>query len=150
MKRIGWFAIVVVVLLACVSAGFAQDPVSTAEAAATAASAEAGPDIAGLVWKFLNTPIGLSVVGSILLFILGKIFTAKPTWKKYVDKYGPLIMAAVKKAEKAIPDDVENKAVKRLDEALKYVLAVVGSAKERSMKLAITHVHAEAESNDNL
>ncbi|MCK5017060.1 MAG: hypothetical protein KAS32_08305, partial [Candidatus Peribacteraceae bacterium] len=41
------------------------------------------------IWEVMNSPIGLTVVGLILTFLLGKVFTKKPEWKKLVIEHGP-------------------------------------------------------------
>ena len=115
------------------------------------------PMVAGnwlaMIWAFLNSPTGLLIVGTILAFILGKIFTAKPAWKTLALKYGPSLMSAVKQAEKAIPDGTPNKSLARLDAALKFVIALepkLAFVNAADVKAAITAVHTQAESNDNL
>lgn len=119
----------------------------------TAPEVPKGPSIGQSIWLFLNSSVGISIVGSILVFILGKIFTAKPKWKKYVLKYGPSLMKAVKQAEKAIPDNTENKALGRLDKALEYLLDLepkLAQAASGELKKAISAVHTSAEANGNL
>ena len=76
------------------------------------------------IWEYLNTPLAITVIGSIVAFLLSKLWTAKPVWQKYEGT----IIAAIKAAEKAVPDDSENKSVKRLDQALQYVLKVYEKA----------------------
>jgi len=107
-----------------------------------------------LAWKFLNSSLGITLVVSVVTFVMGKIFTAKPAWKKLVIEHGPSVLAAIKFAEKKIPDDSENKALARLDEALKYFMSIEPkiSAKLNAeiIKKAITAVHATAEANGNI
>lgn len=112
-----------------------------------------GPGIGAAVWAFLNTPLGISVVGAILAFVLGKVFTAKPKWKKLMLKHGPALMQAVKTAEKNIPDDVENAGLARLDAALQYLIDIepkLKAAKDSDVKAALSAVHSAAESHGNL
>lgn len=80
------------------------------------------------LWTFLNSPVGITVIGSIVAYALSKLYTAKPAWQKYEGA----IISAIKYAEKAIPDDAENKSLKRLDEALDYVLEVFEKVNERN------------------
>jgi len=111
------------------------------------------PSILDTILGFLNSSVGVTAIGGIIVWILGKVFTAKPEWKVYYDKYQPLLISAVKQAEKAIPDDTDNKALKRMDFALKYVLTIEGSlanANQTALKDAITAVHAEAEAKENI
>jgi hypothetical protein len=77
--------------------------------------------IFALIWTFLNSPIGMTLVVSALGAILGKIYLSKPLWKKYEG----VVISAVKMAEKAVPDGSENKAVARTDAALKYIIKVL-------------------------
>ena len=112
-----------------------------------------GPGIGVAVWAFLNTPLGISVVGAILAFLLGKVFTAKPKWKKLVLKYGPSLMQAVKTAEKNIADTTDNPGLAKLDAALKYVIELepkLKGASDGDVKQALSAVHAAAESHGNL
>jgi len=76
--------------------------------------------VLGLVWSVLNSPAGIAAMAGILLWALNKLYAAKPTWAQYEGA----IISAVRFAEKEIPDDVSNKGMARLDQALKYVLAV--------------------------
>lgn len=137
------FMALVMVMVAPVLAGEAA-PVVT----------EAGrPGIMETILGFLNSSVGVTAIGGIIVWILGKVFTAKPEWKVYYDKYQPLLISAVKQAEKAIPDDTENKGLKRLDFALKYVLTIEGSlanANPNALKDALTAVHADAEAKENI
>lgn len=150
MKHPIWIlTFVMLMVLCCASTILAVDPVTPALVPETVIVA-AGTDWLAMAWTFFNSPVGLSTVGFIMTFILGKVFTAKPKWKVYANKYKPLLIEAVKKAEKAIPDDQDNKGLKRLDMALKYVLALNNKLNKDAMKDAIIAVHAEAEMNGNL
>lgn len=105
------------------------------------------------IWEYLNTPLAITVIGSIVAFLLSKLWTAKPAWQKYEGT----IIAAIKSAEKAVPDDSENKSVKRLDEALKYVLKIYesqnGKATEETkqeLKEGIQIVHNKLETEKTI
>jgi uncharacterized protein YyaL (SSP411 family) len=105
------------------------------------------------IWEYLNTPLAITVIGGIVAFLLSKLWTAKPAWQKYEGT----IIAAVKAAEKAIPDTAENKATKRLDEALKYVLKIYesqnGKATEETkqeLKEGIQIVHNKLENEKTI
>jgi hypothetical protein len=103
---------------------------------------------------YVNSSAGLTVISAILVFILGKIFTAKPAWKLVYDKYLPLLMQGVKHAEKAIPDGyAPNKAFLRADAALKFVIQLEPALAKVSaavLSQAITMAHAAAETNENI
>ena len=73
--------------------------------------------LAGL-WALMNSPVGVSAVVSVALWLVNKVYAAKPEWQKYE---GALIQA-VRWAEKEIPDEAENKHLRRADAALKYAL----------------------------
>lgn len=97
--------------------------------------------------------MAITVIGGIVAFLLSKLWTAKPAWQKYEGT----IIAAVKAAEKAIPDTAENKATKRLDEALKYVLKIYesqnGKATEETkqeLKEGIQIVHNKLENEKTI
>ena len=70
------------------------------------------------LWALVNSPVGVSVVASVALWLVNRIYAAKPEWQAYE---GALIQA-VRWAEKEIPDGVQNKYLKRADLALQYVL----------------------------
>lgn len=70
------------------------------------------------IWSLINSPIGWSITGFIILFVINKLFAAKPAWAKYE---GPII-SAIKWAEKAINDDTESAGMKKADEALKFFI----------------------------
>jgi len=53
-------------------------------------------------------------------WLLMRLYRIRPAWEAYEGT----IISAVKYAEKAIDDNVPNKALAKLDEALRYVLRV--------------------------
>ena len=77
-----------------------------------------------LVWTALNTPAGITVMAGLILWVINRIYAAKPGWAAYEGA----IISAVKFAEKTIPDDAPNKGLARLDAALKYVVKVYEQA----------------------
>lgn len=122
-------------------------------AEAESAAPGGGAGWAAQAWAFVNSPVGLALVGGVLVWLLGKVFTAKPAWKQLVLRYGPQLMSAVKQAEKAIPDGSENTGLRRLDAALKLVVALeprLKGAATADVEAALTAVHTAAESNGNL
>jgi hypothetical protein len=80
------------------------------------------------VWAYLNSPLGITVVGAVVAFLIAKLFAAKPGWAKYQGT----IISAIRYAEKAIPDGSPNTSIARLDAALKYVLAVIEESEKRT------------------
>lgn len=78
-----------------------------------------------LIWNLINSPIGWSISGFIILFIINKIFAAKPGWAKYE---GPII-SAIKWAEKSIDDKTENAGMQKADAALKFFIRSYTDAK---------------------
>jgi len=103
-----------------------------------------------LVWRFFNSPLGITMVAFGFSVLVGKVFTWKPKWEQYVSKYYPLLMTAVKYAEKKIPDDTLDAGLARLNKALKYIQSVHASLDSEAVKLALMAVHAEAEADGNL
>lgn len=77
------------------------------------------------IFNLINSPIGWSVAGFIILFTINKIFSAKPAWAKYE---GPII-SAIKWAEKAIDDKTENAGMAKADKALKFFIQSYTEAK---------------------
>ena len=115
-------------------------------------------DILNTLWVFLNSAIGLTLVGSLVLFLLNKGYAAKPAWKKFLDQYAGTVISAIKWAEKAVPDDCQDKSVRRLDAALKYFLVVYHQTTGRTptpaleliIKEALQVKHAELEAGPEI
>ena len=107
-----------------------------------------------MVWAFLNSAFGLGMVVTAVVWIGAKIYAAHPSWHKYEGS----IIEAVKYAEKAIPDDTENKAARKFDCALRYVLKIHNDVENRTatpldvakLSEGIRIVQAELEANGNL
>ncbi len=70
------------------------------------------------VWAALNSPVGVSLVASVALWLVNRLYAAKPAWQAYEGA----IIKAVQWSEREIPDGTENKHLKRADLALQYVL----------------------------
>jgi len=107
-----------------------------------------------LLWQLLNTPAGVTVLATIALWLLNRIYQAKPAWRQFEGT----IIAAIKHAEKVIPDDSDNASVERLNNALQYVITVYGEMKGRppspkisaQLREAIQVKHAELEASGAL
>ena len=72
------------------------------------------------LWQALNSVPGVVLMAGLLGWLLTRLYSIRPAWEAYEGT----IISAIKHAEKAIPDDVPNKGLARLDEALRYVLKV--------------------------
>jgi hypothetical protein len=115
-------------------------------------------DILNTLWVFLNSSIGLTVVGMVFIAGMNRVCAAKPEWKKYLDQYAGTFIAAIKWAEKAVPDDCQDKSARRLDAALKYFLTVYTQttgktptpALELIIKEALQVKHAELEAGPEI
>lgn len=83
-----------------------------------------GSDVWSLIWAVANSPLGITIISAVVIFLLGKVFTAKPEWEKTFIQYRGLFFDAVRAAEKAIPDTTENKSAAKADAALKYLLKI--------------------------
>jgi hypothetical protein len=101
--------------------------------------------ISSMVWAFINSPVGVSIVGGAFLWLLARVFAWRPQWERYHDQYKGLLISAVRHAEKAIPDDSPNKTAQRADAALKYVLGVHAHLKEKDVSQALSVVHDDME-----
>lgn len=77
------------------------------------------------IWEIVNSPVAITLAAMLLVYLLNRLYARKPLWQQWEGT----IITAVKMAEKAIPDDVENKAFKRLNEALQYVVRVYEEAR---------------------
>lgn len=106
-------------------------------------------DVLQIVWQALNSPIGIAAVAGLVLWLLNRLYALKPAWKRFEGT----IIAAIKYAEKEIPDDTGNKALSRLDAALRYVVKVYEEATDKratpkivaDLKEGIQIKHAELE-----
>ena len=105
------------------------------------------------VWTILNSPAVIAAIAAILLWALNRLYMAKPAWQQYEGT----IISAIKWAEKHISDDTPNKSLRRLDEALDYVLQVYeqmhgqASAKVKAeLREGIQITHADLESQGQL
>ena len=107
-----------------------------------------------VMWDVLNSPAIIALIAAGVLWLLNKLYAAKPTWQAFEGT----IIAAVKWAEKQIPDDTPNKALNRLDTALDYVVTVYEQARGKpadakvkaELREGIQIVHAELEASGNL
>lgn len=106
------------------------------------------------LWNVLNSPAAIALVAGVVLWLLNKLYASKPGWRKYEGA----IISGIKLAEKEIPDGASNKALSRLDAALKYVLSIHREINGRAAKPeevaelreGIQIKHAELEANGSL
>jgi len=113
----------------------------------------ASPSFLDQIWAYLNSNAGVTALAGVIAWVLGRLYTWKPAWKVLVEKYGPILLTAVKYAEKLIPDTTENKALLRTDAALKKAIelcAALGAVDVNVLKLALDFIHAEAEVKGNI
>jgi hypothetical protein len=111
-------------------------------------------EILRAIWTAMNSPAGVTVMAAVFLWLLNRLYAAKPAWQAFEGT----IIAAVKWAEKEIPDDNPNKGFARLDAALNYVLKVYEEARGKpadtktkaELREGIQIVHAELEATGNL
>jgi len=75
----------------------------------------------------LNSPAVSVAIASFVIYLLNRLYAKKPAWKKYEGT----VIGAIKFAEKTIPDNAENKSIKRLDAALKYALTIIEDREQR-------------------
>ncbi|HUU30837.1 MAG TPA: hypothetical protein VMY69_01900 [Phycisphaerae bacterium] len=105
-------------------------------------------------WAALNSPAGVALVAGLVLWLLNRLYAKRPAWEQYEGA----IIAAVKFAEKQIPDDVPNKGLARLDAALKYVAGVFedvngrrpNAREEAALREGVQITHASLEAADAL
>ena len=108
-------------------------------------------DIGQITWNVLNSPAVIALLAGGLLWLLNRLYAARPAWQAFEGS----IIAAVKLAEKEIPDGTPNKALSRLDAALNYVLKVYEEARGKpadaktkaELREGIQIVHAELEAS---
>jgi hypothetical protein len=107
-----------------------------------------------VAWDVVNSPAVIALMAGGLLWLLNRLYTAKPAWQAYEGT----IISAVKFAEKEIPDDTPYKSLNRLNVALNYVLKVYQEARGKpadaqtrnELREGIQIVHAELEASGNL
>jgi hypothetical protein len=156
MRRL--LPVVCLMLLAFAPMGFSLDtpelPAVVAETVAPIVTpVVSSPSFLEQVWSYINSNAGVTALAGIIAWVLGRVYTWKPAWKLLVEKYGPILLAGVRYAEKAIPDTTENKALLRADAALKKVIelcAALGAVDQSMLKLALDFVQAEAEAKGNI
>ena len=110
--------------------------------------------LANLGWTFLNSPLGITAVAAVVLYLLKRARERYPAWMDWEGS----IVEAVKLAEKNIPDDADNKALRRFNDALAYVLRVYQEAngkmpparQRREIEEGIRLKHAELEATGGL
>jgi len=102
-----------------------------------------------LIVDVLNSNAAIAMIAAVAVYLLNMIYAKKPEWKKYEGT----VIAAIKAAEKAIPDGSPNTATARLDYALKYVLRVYEEANGKASiatvadftnGIQLTHAELEA------
>lgn len=111
------------------------------------------------LWTFLNSPFGFVLIWIVALALtflfLNKLSPLHKAWEKYEGA----IITAIKLAEKAIPDGTPNAGLRRLDEALQFVLKAYAEQHNgkfpsadlvRELKEGIQIKHAELERLGNL
>ena len=110
--------------------------------------------ILATLWSLVNSPAVITAIGAAFLWLLNKVYAAKPAWKAYEGA----IISGIKFAEKSIPDDASNKSLARLDAALKYVLDIykqtegkeASEAVKAELLNAIPVIHASLEDGPSL
>jgi hypothetical protein len=107
-----------------------------------------------VTWEALNSPAVIALLAGGLLWLLNRLYAARPAWQPFEGT----IISAVKWAEKQIPDDTPNKALNRLNAAMSYVLKVYEEARGKpadpktrdELREGVQIVHAELEASGNL
>jgi len=105
------------------------------------------------IWTFLNSGTGMMISGAVILFILNKLFDAKPGWAKHEG----IMIQAVKLAGKYIPNGSDG-LIGKADLALEYFIAAYKAShdKEPSKQLkrkvvdGLSIVHDKLEENGTL
>ncbi len=104
--------------------------------------------VVSILWVFVNSPIGITLVTGAILWVGHKVFTAKPRWEETYDRFRPMFFQAVKYAEGAIDDKSENAAMRKADAAIKFVLKLQkkGSVSRKTamdIRKAVDKAHGE-------
>ncbi len=101
------------------------------------------------IWTALNSPLAITVVAGVVLWLLKRLYSSQPYWRRWEGA----IISAVKHAEKLIPSTGADSSVKRLAAALAYVLRIIAEVEARqasekeaaSISEGIRITHAELE-----
>jgi len=80
-----------------------------------------------VVWQVMNSPAVIAALAALVLYALNRLYVREPLWQRYEG----VIVKAIRFAERQIPDSTPNRALARLDAALKYVLAVFEEVEQR-------------------
>ena len=107
-----------------------------------------------LVWTALNSPAVIAGLAAVVLWAINRLYAKRPAWQAYEGS----IIAAVKWAEKQIPDDTPNKAAAKLNAAMQYVLRVFEEVNHRratdaetsELREGVQILHAELEAAGGL
>ena len=113
-----------------------------------------GNGIWQVTWDVLNSPAVIAGVAALVLWALNRVYAKKPAWQAFEGT----IIAAVKWAEKEIPDDTPNKSLSRLNAAMQYVVKVYEEVNgkrptakvEADLREGIQIIHAELEGQGSL
>ncbi len=154
------FVCLVCLVAFCVALILAAAPPMSAQAVAppdcgtVTTAPSSGGGLLARVWEFLNSPFGIALVATAGLAILNVIAKRAPKLAQLLATYKGDIIAAIKYAEKSIPDDAQNVSLARLDAALKYAIAVIAEGERRALsppeiaaiRSSISEVHDELES----
>lgn len=107
--------------------------------------------IGSAVWALLNSEVGLMLMGSLLLLVARKVYTAKPL----IEQYEGTLIEAVKWAEKNVTGP--GRGEQRLKAALQFVSRVFADYERRKPtkaeaeqieeRLIVTHADLEAKGN---
>jgi hypothetical protein len=143
MKRYFNFVVVFLIMLA----------LSTCARADEVAVATGWLSVLSALYAFANAPVGITLIASGVLWLLNKLYNAKPEWQQYEGT----IITAIKWAEANIPDNTGNSSITKFDSALKYVLDIYAKRNQiavssipvtvvASLSEGINLLHAQAES----
>lgn len=105
----------------------------------------------GTLQTLINSPMAATVVAGVVVWVLGRIFTAKPSWRSAFDEYRGAFFDAVRYAENMIPDGTPNAAAAKADIALKFLLRLEGLSKvdEKQLRAGIVEAHRVIEEKEN-
>ena len=104
--------------------------------------------------RLMESPAVQTAVIGVIAWAFVKLFERKTEWVKYKG----YVIAAVKWAEKTVPDDAENKSLKRLDTALQRFIQLYEIAEKAApsatlldtVRSQISVVHDQLESEGTL
>ena len=77
-----------------------------------------------MVWTFVNSPIGVSIVTCLVAYGLGKFWKVKPGWERLFDRHRGIFFDAIRYAEEETRSAAAGSSQEKANLALGYLLEI--------------------------